>query len=282
MTSTQVEYWNGPAAERWTRYQEALDRALEPFGRAILAQAAILRGERVIDVGCGCGATTLAIADLVGTSGHVMGIDVSSMMLGRARLRLAGRSNVSLLEGNAATQGFDPPADAMVSRFGIMFFDRPIDAFRNLRRGLVSGGRVVFACWRAPSENAWVRIPMEVTLRHVDAPAEMPQDEPGPFAFANRKRVEHILRVAGFTSSRVDPFDADVVMSIDGVDSAVEFAMTAGTAGRLLVKAPADSKAAVRDELRHEISRHVASERVALGGAVWIASAIAADHSETT
>ena len=274
-SSAQVDYWNGPAAERWTRQQEALDRALDPFGRAMLARAEIVAGERVLDVGCGCGATTLAIADLVGSSGQVTGIDVSSMMLARATQRLAGRSNVSLLEADAASHRFLLPADAVASRFGVMFFDAPIDAFTNLRRALVPGGRVAFACWRAPSENAWVRVPLEVTLRHVAAPPPPEKDEPGPFSFADSRRVEDILRAAGFGAIRVEAFDDDVVLSLDGVEGAVEFAMTAGMTARLLADASPETRSAVRDDLHRELSRLVPSERVTLGGAAWIASAIA-------
>ncbi len=271
----QIEYWNGPAAERWTNQQEALDRALEPFGQALLRRADIALGERVLDVGCGCGGTTLAIADLVGETGHVIGIDVSAMMLGRAGRRLAGRPHVTLLEADASTHRFLAPADVIGSRFGVMFFERPVEAFRNLRRALVSGGRLAFACWRAPSENAWISVPMDVTLRHVGAPAPTGPDEPGPFAFADRSRVEDILRAAGFSAIRVDAFDADVVMSVAGIEPAVEFAMTAGMASRLLADASPLAANAVREDLRRELSPGMTGERVALGGAVWIASAIA-------
>jgi len=272
---SQIEYWNGPAAERWAIHQEALDRALEPFGLAVLERAGIRPGERVLDIGCGCGATTLAIADRIGESGHVLGIDVSSRMLAEAARRTAGRSNVALLETDAATHPFSPSADVIASRFGVMFFDRPVEAFRNLRGALASAGRLAFACWRAPSENPWVSVPMNAALRRVGAQPPTGPDEPGPFSFADRGRVEGILRAAGFAAVRVEPFDADVVLSIAGVEPALEFAITAGPAGRLLADAPPGVAEAVREDLRNELVRAAAGGRVALGGAVWIASATA-------
>jgi SAM-dependent methyltransferase len=272
---SQIEYWNGPAGERWAIHQEALDRALEPFGLAALGRANIRPGERVLDVGCGCGATTLAIADRIGESGRVLGIDVSSRMLAEAARRTAGRSNVALLEADAATHRFSPSADVIASRFGVMFFERPVDAFRNLRGALAPAGRLAFACWRAPSENPWVSVPMNAALRHVGAPPPSGPDEPGPFSFADRGRVEDILRAAGFSAVRVEPFDADVVLSIAGIEPALEFAITAGMAGRLLADAPPNVADAVREDLRGELVRARTGERVTLGGAVWIASATA-------
>lgn len=281
MNFAQIEYWNGPAAERWTTHQEILNRALEPFGHAVLARADIAPGQKVVDVGCGCGSTTLALADLVGDSGHVIGIDVSSTMLRRAAARLAGRRQVTLLEADAATHRFPSPADGVVSRFGVMFFDRPVEAFRNIGRSIAHGGRLVFACWRAPSENAWVSVPMTVALRHLNAPAPTEQDEPGPFSLADRSRVENVLRAAGFVGIRVDAFEADVVMSVAGLEPAVDFAMTAGMVARLVADAPPAAAEAVREDLRRELARTMSGQRVALGGAVWIASAIVTDSART-
>jgi SAM-dependent methyltransferase len=273
MSSDPIEYWNGDAADRWTRHQEALDRALEPFGRAALARAQIQEGERVVDVGCGCGATVLAISDALGTSGHVTGVDISTAMLARAKERSIGRPNVSFLEADAAAYAFDRSADALVSRFGVMFFRDPVAAFRNLRRALRPGGRLAFACWRGVSENPWVTVPMNVALQHVPRPAPSDPEEPGPFAFADRARIEGILGAAGFDAVTVEAFEVDVVLSNEGVESAVEFSMTAGIVARWLVDAGEEAKDRVREGLRRELASYGTDVCVRLGGAAWIAGA---------
>src|SRR4051794_32099894 len=159
MNKEQIEFWNSLAGERWTAHQEALDRALDPFGVAVLSRAQIKKGERVVDIGCGCGATTLACADAVGDTGQVTGVDVSAPMLARAKQRAADRKNVSFIQADASAHRFDSPADTIVSRFGVMFFDDPTQAFENLKRALRTGGTIVFACWRAASENPWISVP---------------------------------------------------------------------------------------------------------------------------
>jgi ubiquinone/menaquinone biosynthesis C-methylase UbiE len=125
-----------------------MDRSLHEIGRLLLERAAIRPGERVIDVGCGSGATTLAAAPLVGAQGSVLGVDVSEPMLAVARRRAAGLGNVRFVAADAQTHAFEPGAqDLVLSRFGVMFFDDPPRAFASLRRALRPGGRLCFVCW---------------------------------------------------------------------------------------------------------------------------------------
>ena len=134
----QIEYWNGEVGRRWVRRRATLDRAFAPLTAALLERAAPRPGERVLDVGCGCGTTALALAERVGAGGHVLAVDVSRPMLDHARARAAAdggtRAPVEWLEADAAARGFGPPVDLLVSRFGVMFFDDPAAAFANLRR----------------------------------------------------------------------------------------------------------------------------------------------------
>jgi len=271
----QSEYWNGDAAGRWTRGQEAADRALASIGRAVLDRAALRAGEAVIDVGCGCGALALDAADVVGPSGRVTGVDISAPMLARARERAAGRANVAFVEADAAAHRFDRSFDAIVSRFGVMFFDDPVGAFRNLCAALRSGGRIVFACWRPAAENPWVTIPREVTARHLTPPAPPAPDEPGPFAFADRARVERVLAGAGFASIAVDAWNGEVLLSVDGPAAAADFVMTVGMTATWLADADDATRSRVRADLVRALAPHEGGRRVTLGGAAWIASAIA-------
>jgi SAM-dependent methyltransferase len=269
----QVAYWNGPAGERWSREQAVLDRAFEVLSRRLLDRASLRPGERVLDVGCGCGTTTLAAADAVGAAGAVLGIDVSVPMLARARERSAGRPHISYLESDASTGAYEPTFDVVLSRFGVMFFRDPVAAFANLRGALRPSGRLAFICWRPVAENEWARVPREAALQHV--PPEPPQgpEEPGPFSFGDRARVERILSSAGFTSIECVPVDEKVLLSDEGVDGAVEFGMSAGPTARLLREAPDDVKSRVRIALATALRPYLAGSRIVLGGATWLVHA---------
>src|SRR5690348_10762670 len=184
---------------------------LAVFGQAAIDAAAPMTGERVLDVGCGAGASSLALAARVGPGGQVLGVDISEPLISRARalappdtpvlFQVADASSVALPEG---------AFDILFSRFGVMFFDAPTAAFTHMRRALRPGGRVAFVCWRGAAENDWVRLPMGA-LKGIVPPSAPPDPEaPGPFSFGDRARVAHILTAAGFTDIAIAPFDASV------------------------------------------------------------------------
>jgi SAM-dependent methyltransferase len=268
-----VAYWNGPGADRWTAYQERLDRALAPFGHEAIVRGRIQKGERVLDVGCGCGATLLELAETVGREGRVVGVDVSEPMLAQAKARAKALPQVETRVGDAAALTLDAPVDVLFSRFGVMFFADAARAFANLARALVPGGRAAFVCWRALAENPWMTVPLgAIAPFFPEAAAKLfPPDEPGPFAFADAEKVKGVLGAAGFGAVRVEPFDADVVLSEASLDEAVEFGVSAGPGSRLLLEADEATRAAAREAVRAALAPR-ATERsgVRLRGATWI------------
>jgi len=151
--------WDEEIAQRWVALEEAMDRALEPFGAAALARARPAAGERVVDVGCGCGATVVALAGAVGPGGHVLGLDIAPPILDRARARAADLPQVELVEGDAQTFAFGKDHDLVFSRFGVMFFPDEEAAFANLARALRPGGRLTFVAWRRFEENPFMTLP---------------------------------------------------------------------------------------------------------------------------
>jgi SAM-dependent methyltransferase len=271
----QIAFWNGDAGQRWTRHQRRIDAAHKAFADAALARLAARPGERIVDVGCGSGATTLALAEAVQGHGFVLGVDVSRPLLGLAAARAGAIPEypIRLVEADAGTYPFEPAAfDALFSRFGVMFFADPAAAFANMRRTLKPGGRCVFACWRERRENAWVRVPAEVARRLVELPPAPPPHEPGPFAFADAARVRGILERAGFAEIGFEKCDAPMPMG-DTAAAAASYLVEVGPVATVLHE---KNDAALTERVRVALAAELAARGagpVTLGGAVWIVSA---------
>ena len=206
--AAQIAEWNGEQGQRWVQLQQQMDRMIEPFGDAALQAAAPRPGERVLDIGCGCGSTTLALARAVGSSGQVLGVDVSQPMLAAAQRLAAAAPELSLrfVEADAATAALPHGQDLLFSRFGLMFFDQPAAALRHLRRALRPGGRCAFVCWRAPRDNPWAMAPLMAARKALGiTPPPADPHAPGPFALADEQRLHGLLSEAGFGGIRHPP-----------------------------------------------------------------------------
>jgi len=273
--TAQIEFWNGPAGRRWVDRQERQDALLAPITAALLARAAAKPGERAIDIGCGCGDTTLALGRAVGPQGRVLGIDVSAPMLARARARLAPGLAVELVEADATTYGFPPGAfDLLLSRFGVMFFAEPERSFGNLRRALRPGGRLVFVCFRAPRENPWMMLPLNAAYEHVPPLAQMGPEDPGPFAFASEERVRRILGAAGFSSIGLERLDLALDLAGGrGLEAAVANAVEMGPASRAIEGHPQATREAVLASVRRLLAPHLRGDTVPLATGLWLVSA---------
>ena len=266
-------YWNDVAGHTWTELADLMDQELCELGLAAMEALAPRAGDALVDVGCGCGQTSLQLAERVGPSGSVLGVDVSRPMLAEARRRAeaAGVRQVTFVEADAQTYAFPPGAlDGLFSRFGVMFFADPAAAFANLRRALKPGGRLAFVCWRPLAENPWMTAPMGAVLKHLPAPAPPPPGAPGPFAFADPERVRSILGEAGFR--HIDARPIDLPMGGFSVEDALKMAMRIGPVGALLRENP-DVAPKVVDEIRETLAAQAVDGRVALPGAAWIVTA---------
>jgi SAM-dependent methyltransferase len=271
----QIDYWNGPRGDFWVAEQEARDRELSFFGDSALRAAAPRAGEHVVDVGCGCGATTLALASAVGPSGSVLGIDVSGQMLARAAERALGLTHIRFERVDASLFPFDGSANLAFSRFGVMFFDDPRAAFTNIRRALVPGGRLAFACWRSLADNQWMNVAFN-SVRAVVSSALVvpPADTPGPLAFADATRVRSILESAGFEDASFVPLDHPMALGGNrGLDAAAKDALTLGPTARLLSDASDDDRAKAFVAARKALEPYARGDAVELAGAVWIVTA---------
>src|SRR5437016_5667224 len=246
LNADQIAYWNGPGGQRWADRQQTQDIVLAPVSEILIDRANGRAGERIIDIGCGCGTTSVSLAQKVGSSGHVLGIDISAPMLARARQIAPAGLPLHFALADATVYPFQPGSfDLLVSRFGVMFFAEPALSFANLRRALRPAGRVVFACWREPRENPWMMAPLQAIYQHVPKlPPQGPED-PGPFAFASEERVNRILGEAGYKRIEMEP----VALSFDiavgrGLDAAVKAAMQIGPGSRALDGHPPETREA--------------------------------------
>lgn len=267
--------WNGIDGEYWTANQDRLDRTLAPVTGPLLAFAAPLPGSTVIDVGCGCGATTIEFARAVGPSGRVVGIDLSARMLALAADRLRTFDNTTCLLGDAAELALhNLGADLIVSRFGVMFFGDPVAAFTNLRGGLAAGGRLRFACWRSINENPWLQIPLHAVYEHAPRLPKPDPEEPGPFAFADTARVTRVLTAAGFTAPSFTPLNLQMDIAAGGtLEDAVNQASAMGPAKRALADQSDEIRAAARESIRRALTPYASAAGVRLTGAVWLVAA---------
>jgi SAM-dependent methyltransferase len=274
----QIEYWNGPTGERWARLQERIDLHLADITEAALGFAAPKPGERILDIGCGCGTTTFLLALEAGAEGAATGVDVSVPMLNVARARaMAQNAGIAFLQADASTYEFQPIFDLIFSRFGIMFFADPVAAFANIRSATRPGGRLAFACWQPLVANQWLLVPRAALLEHVPPPAGFGStDGPGMFAFAEPERVGEILTAAGWQDIEITSEHVSILYAGGGsVEDAAAFLRTGSTGRMLLAGADADTVDRAMASARTALARYADAEGVHLGAAVWLVRAVA-------
>jgi ubiquinone/menaquinone biosynthesis C-methylase UbiE len=271
-----LEDWNGELGDRWVRNQARLDAWLEPLGAAIVERIAPRVGERVLDVGCGCGASSLELARRVGPTGRVLGVDLSRVMLARAaaRARAAGLA-VELHQGDVAVEEFGAGGwDVVHSRFGVMFFEVPASGFGRLRRAIRTGGRLGFVCWQRRELNDWVLVPSRAVDRAL-GPAPPAPAGPGPFQLADRGVIEATLHAAGFRDPVIEAFRAE--QPAGTVDAAVElFGTEVGPVARRLAQVPAPARERALRALRDELAARAGADGVVrFEIAAWLVTASA-------
>lgn len=275
----QIEYWNGEVGSRWVALQTRLDELFSDLTAAAIEAAAPTAGERVLDVGCGCGATVLALADRIGPEGSVLGVDISAVMLDAARERVAkkGAVKAKVLLADAAIHPFAPASvDLVFSRFGVMFFDEPAQAFANIRRALRPGGRLFFVCWRPYKENPFFAAPHWAAKPHLpdQEDQKLPPDAPGPFALADPDRVRNILDEAGFSAVDIEPRDA--MMRVGGPgerDAATDFIVRIGPVARALATATEAQRASAKQAVHAALADYDGPQGILMPARVWFVSA---------
>lgn len=274
----QIEYWNEVSGDRWVEMGDVIDAQLAPLGQAAMDRAGLERGDRVLDIGCGCGQTTLELAARVGDAGSVLGLDISGPMLARAanRAREENVSNARFEQADAQVFDFgEGEFDRLFSRFGVMFFASPGDAFTNLWSSLRPGGRMTFVCWQRLDLNPWMHLPILAAAKHLPPGGPPPEpNAPGPFAFADVDRVRGILGDSGFTKIEHESFERDLLIGGGApLDETVRFLAQLGPAAAALREATPELKNTVISEIHTAIEGFHQDEGVRMPSATWIVSA---------
>jgi SAM-dependent methyltransferase len=270
--------FNDRSAAAWVAFQERLDAQLAPLGRMAMARLDLGPGGRAIDVGCGCGDTLLDLAARVGPGGQVLGVDISEPMLARARERAVALPQVAVSLADAQTHSFAPgSADAVYSRFGVMFFDDPRAAFANLRAAMRPDGQLAFVCWQEQSRNAWAEVPLRAVLARLPGappPAGAQPGAPGPFAFADPAWVRGLLSGAGFRAVAVEPVETSLhVGAAMTLAEGLAYCRTIGPAARAMADAEPERRPQLEAALAGALAPFVGARGLWMDAAAFIVTA---------
>jgi SAM-dependent methyltransferase len=281
MTEQHYEDWTGEVGDRWLAHAETFESMISPAGQALMDSAAFGSGETVVDIGCGCGATSFEIAKAVGAEGRVLGFDIAPQLVREAEKRAALNhiGNVSFAVGNAETDSVAGiPYDRLFSRFGIMFFHDSAAAFANMRSWLVPGGKLDFACWAGPEENPWMGIIGQIVGQHIDMPQTDPED-PGPFRFADQELVRGILDKAGYANIKCTSWQGESLLGGYGAtpQSAIDFVMDGLDMKKSIMAQNPGALEDVRSELLDAVRPYHQDNAIRMGAGVWLVSAVNPD-----
>jgi ubiquinone/menaquinone biosynthesis C-methylase UbiE len=205
----QAKLWNGSAGCAWVEAQALVDRTLQPFEDLLVEEVGASGARRVLDVGCGTGSTTRAVARLLGTDGQSVGIDISEQMIDAARmLAEQDHSPATFICADAQAHQFEPDSfDLIIARFGTMFFTDPVAAFANLRRAGGQGIQLCSITWRSPEENPFMTAAERAAAPLLPNLQMRRADTAGPFGFADARRAHAVLEEAGWREIDIRPID---------------------------------------------------------------------------
>ena len=270
--ATQIEFWNGETGRNWVTHDAIMEAMLQPLGESVMDTLAPQPGEHVLDIGCGCGHTSLSLAGRVGAEGSVTGIDISAPMLAVASYFARGHSSIQFVEADAQTHAFEPELyDMVFSRFGVMFFEDPVTAFTNIRSALRASGRLAFCCWQPRAVNPFMTVPAMAALELLPAPPEMPPRTPGPFAFEEADYVTAVLTSAGFESVAVTPLQQPLTFGRGlNLTDIVERLVQVGPIAQMVRDAPEKLQQPVRDKVVDAVKPFYSEDTgMTLDGQFW-------------
>lgn len=276
VNAQQRTYWNEGSGLKWVEMADVLNEQIEPLGFAAMDVAGVPPGHHVLDIGCGCGQTSLELAHRVGVEGRVQGVDISAPMLADARER-GTRSGVGVdfVEADAQVYSFERGVfDLVFSRFGVMFFENPVAAFTNIRRALKPNGALSFICWQSITCNPWMLVPALAAAQHVEPPGPASPDAPGPFAFADADRIVSTLQQAGWSDVHYEDHSGELSVGLGrSLSDIIDFLQQIGLAGTALREATPQLRTKVSETMNDVLAPYYTGRELRMGFATWIVSA---------
>jgi len=269
-----VDFWNEILVPKFVKYRHILVGGLTHHSAKIFPSLKVREGDRALDVGCGFGDTAIQLAQRVGPSGSVLGIDCCAAFLETARkdAAAAGVDNIEFIEGDAQFHPFEAEYDFCFSRFGAMFFENPVVGFKNMRRALKPGGTMTMIVWRAIEDNPWLGLPKEIVLNYLPPPGEDGRScGPGPFSMANQEMVTKQLEIAGYDGIEFERIDAPLMVG-DSPEDAVGFQLALGPAGEVYREAGAEAErrhGEIEAALLTELGRYAGAEGIVMDSSSW-------------
>ena len=269
-----VDFGNEILVPKFVKYRHILVGGLTHHSARVFPSLNVREGERALDVGCGFGDTAIQLAQRVGPSGSVLGIDCCATFLETARKDAAagGVDNVRFVEGDAQFYPFEPEYDFCFSRFGTQFFENAVVGLKNMRRALKPGGTMTMIVWRAIEDNPWLGLPKEIVLKFLPPPGEDARTcGPGPFSMANREMVTKQLEIAGYDGIEFERIDAPLMVG-DSPEDAVGFQLAVGPAGEVYREAGAEAErrhGEIEAALLTELGRHASAEGIVMDSSSW-------------
>ncbi|WP_042404914.1 class I SAM-dependent methyltransferase [Streptacidiphilus carbonis] len=270
----QVRAWNGEEGRYWVRHLERHEAMFRQLTVTLLDAARIAPDSRVLDIGCGCGRTTVLAAQRADRS-QALGLDLSAVMLEQARRQpeCQGQGRIRFEQADMQLRSLPESGfDIALSRFGVMFFADPQTAFTKIARALRPGGRLAFLCWRAPADNEFLTVPATAIARHAHLPRPATPSTPGPFRLADPEGTRELLTSTGFTQVRIEPVDTPIQMGTDAADVA-GYLLDAPLMHAALTSAAQDTRARMLTALTCALDHYQAPEGILLGAAAWLVTA---------
>lgn len=272
--SSYVDFWNDVLVPKFIRFRHILVGGMSNHSAKVLPSLGVKEGDRVIDIGCGFGDTTIELARLAGATGSATGVDCCDAFLeyGRRNAAAEGIGNVAFVEADAQSHAFEPTYDVCFSRFGTQFFENPVAGLRNMRRALKPGGAMAMIVWRTLDDNPCMNLAKQVVTRFLPKPGDDAATcGPGPFSMADRELVAKQLESAGYDAIEFERVDAPVMIG-STVDDAIAFQLAIGPAGEICREAGELAKRRhnkIVDALRSELAPYLTSEGVVMESSSW-------------
>ncbi len=274
-----VDFWNEVLVLKFIRFKHVLVDGLTHHSDAIFPTLRVKEGDSVLDVGCGFGDTAMKLADRVGPTGRVLGVDCCDAFMdyGRKEAAEEGLDNVSFANGDVLIMPFEPEYDFVFSRFGTMFFSNPVAAMRNMRTAMKPGATMTHIVWRTPNDNPWLSMAKEVVLGFLPPPGEDARTcGPGPFSMANQEMVTGMMKSAGYENIDFERVDAPVLVG-KTIQDAVDFQLALGPAGEVFREA-GDEAEDKREQIEAALAEAIDAQKKEADGIVmdsssWVISA---------